>query len=103
MARNTGLRHLPASPVLDVYSGPLHEGLDAATLSAAARDRADRGLIVTSALWGALRPTDAIPPYRLNICAWLIGLDRLEPTWRSVLPAVLADAAGPGVVGLPRR
>jgi cytoplasmic iron level regulating protein YaaA (DUF328/UPF0246 family) len=50
--------------------------------------------VVASALWGALRPADRIPPYRLHICARLIGMDRLEPTWREVLPEVLADAAG---------
>jgi uncharacterized protein len=94
VARNTWLLDLPATPVLDLYTGPLHEGLDAAHLSTAAASRADRSVVVTSALWGALRPRDRIPPYRLYICAMLVGLERLEPTWREVLPDVLADAAG---------
>ena len=92
--RNTRLRDLPASPVLHVYAGTLHEGLGAATLSAAATERAARDLVVVSALWGALRPTDQIPPYRLNVGARLVGVDRLEPGWRTVLPDVLAEAAG---------
>jgi cytoplasmic iron level regulating protein YaaA (DUF328/UPF0246 family) len=96
---NTYLRDTPAIPVLDVYIGPLHEGLNASRLSAAGTDRADRSLVVVSALWGALRPADWIPPYRLHVCSHLVGLDRLEPIWRGVLPGVLADAAGPdGVV-----
>ena len=94
VARNTLLFELPAMPVLDVYTGPLHEGLDASRLSVPASARADRSLVVVSALWGALRPADRIPPYRLHVCSRLMGMDRLEPTWRSVLPAVLADAAG---------
>jgi cytoplasmic iron level regulating protein YaaA (DUF328/UPF0246 family) len=94
VARNTALPDLPALPVLEVYSGPLHQGLDASTFSAVARDRAGRSLVVTSALWGALRPRDRIPPYRLDVCARLVGLDRLEPTWRTVLPDALAVAAG---------
>jgi hypothetical protein len=94
VARNSRLFELPAMPVLDVYTGPLHEGLEASRLSAAAAARAEHSLVVASALWGALRPADRIPPYRLHVCARLIGMDRLEPTWRDVLPDVLADAAG---------
>jgi cytoplasmic iron level regulating protein YaaA (DUF328/UPF0246 family) len=94
VARNTYLLELPAQPVLEVYSGPLYEGLDATRLSTAAAERADRNLVVVSALWGALRPSDRIPPYRLHVCSRLVGMDRLEPIWRAVLPDVLAKAAG---------
>ncbi|HYO42851.1 MAG TPA: peroxide stress protein YaaA [Candidatus Limnocylindrales bacterium] len=94
VARNTRLRELPARPVLEVYSGTLHDGLEAATLSPAARRRAARAIVVASALWGLLRPADRIPSYRLHVCARLVGVDRLEPAWRSVLPDVLAEAAG---------
>jgi cytoplasmic iron level regulating protein YaaA (DUF328/UPF0246 family) len=94
VARNGLLRELPTRPLLDVYSGPFHEGLDAATLSTDARARARTDLVVASALWGALRPADAIPAYRLHVCSRLLGVDGLEPTWRTILPEVLAEAAG---------
>ena len=94
VARNTLLMELPAMPVLDVYTGPLHLGLDAGSLDADASARASTEVVVVSALWGALRPADEIPPYRLHACAHLVGMDRLEPTWREVLPDVLGAAAG---------
>jgi cytoplasmic iron level regulating protein YaaA (DUF328/UPF0246 family) len=103
IARNTRLGELPTMPMLDVYSGPLHEGLSAASFSLTAAERADRTLIVTSALWGMLRPVDRIPPYRLHICSRLVGMDRLEPTWRAVLGGLLADVAGPDGVVLDLR
>lgn len=94
VARNTHLFELPAMPVLDLYTGPLHEGLDAPSLSAAARARTLDSLVINSALWGALRPSDRVPPYRLHVCAHLVGMESLEPEWRRVLPDVLASAAG---------
>jgi cytoplasmic iron level regulating protein YaaA (DUF328/UPF0246 family) len=93
--RNTWLPAQPTRPALEVYSGPLYQALAASTLSERARRRAETQLVVVSSLWGAVRPTDRIPAYRLHVCSRLIGLDRLEPTWRTVLPAALRAAAGP--------
>jgi uncharacterized protein len=93
VARNEHLRDLPTRSAVDTYSGPLYEGLDAGSWSSHAESRAARQLVVVSALWGAVRPADRIPPYRLYICARLVGMDRLEPAWRSVLPPVLTEAA----------
>jgi cytoplasmic iron level regulating protein YaaA (DUF328/UPF0246 family) len=98
VARNTHLLELPAVPVLDLYTGPLHDGLDAARLSRAGAARAEQQVVVTSALWGALRPADRIPPYRMHICSHLVGMGGLAAAWRKALPIALADAAGDGLV-----
>ena len=95
VARNTRIRDVPTLPAAEVYSGPLHQGLAVATLSPAAREHAERAVVVTSPLWGALRLRDRIPPYRLNLFSRLVGMDRLDGEWRKVLPDVLASAAGP--------
>lgn len=103
VASNTLVRELPAVPVLEVYSGPLHAGLDATSFSKATAVRAEFSLVVASPLWGLLRPTDRIPPYRLHICSRLVGMDWLKPTWRSVLGPVLAGAAGPTGIAVDLR
>lgn len=95
VARNTRLPELPARPALEVYSGVLYDALDAKTFSPAAKRRANTRLVIASGLWGLVRPTDRIPPYRMNVCARLDGLAALEPMWRDVLGPVLAAAAGP--------
>jgi cytoplasmic iron level regulating protein YaaA (DUF328/UPF0246 family) len=94
VARNADLRALPTRRAVDTYAGPLYEGLDARAWSPDAERRAAGAVIIVSALWGAIRPADRIPPYRLNICARLVGMERLEPMWRSSVSAVFADAAG---------
>lgn len=93
IARNADLRDLPTRPAVDTYAGPLYQGLDAESWSSDAKQRAARQLVIVSALWGALRPGDRIPPYRLHVCARLVGMDRLEPAWRTLLPDTLTDAA----------
>ena len=101
--RNTRLLELPARPALEVYTGPLHLGLEAASLPPDAAARAADQVVVVSSLWGLLRPADRIPPYRLHLDSRLIGMDRLRDTWRAVLPGVLAAAAGSRGVVLDLR
>ena len=93
VARNEYLRDLPTRPAVDTYAGPLYEGLDPGSWSSNAEKRAARHVVIVSALWGALRPVDRIPAYRLHVCARLVGMDRLEPAWRTLLPPILTDAA----------
>ena len=94
VARNTHLVDVPALPAFQVYTGPLHQGLDIARLSDVAAARAERSLVIVSALWGALRLEDRIPPYRMHLYSRLAGVDRLDHLWRGVLPDVLAAAGG---------
>jgi len=103
VARNTRLLELPTLPASDVYVGELHGGLDVASLTPAGAERANRGLIITSALWGALRPADRIPPYRMTSWSKLVGIGRADHAWRPVLPRLFAELAGPNGLVLDLR
>jgi len=94
VARNTRIMSLPTRAASEVYSGPLHEGLSADSLSPAAHERCLRQVVIVSALFGLLRPDDRIPPYRLKLWARLVGVDRPDAMWRTLLPALLARVAG---------
>ncbi len=99
IARNTRLLELPTRPAAEVYTGPLHVALGLASLPALAAQRAERSLVIVSALWGALRPGDRIPAYRMRSWSNLAGLGRVEPLWQDVLPGLFARLAGPdGIV-----
>jgi cytoplasmic iron level regulating protein YaaA (DUF328/UPF0246 family) len=98
IARNLVLHTAPALPASQVYSGVLYDALSYATLDTAARRRANRWLVVVSALYGAVRPTDSIAPYRLSMAVNLPGVGPLASVWRPELARVLPAAAGRGLV-----
>ncbi len=96
--RNTRLGAAPAVKASRLYTGVLYDALDYASLEPAARRRANRWLLVASALYGALRPTDAVAPYRLSMGVNLPGIGPLAPFWRGPLSQVLPEVAGRGVI-----
>jgi len=98
IAHNTRLDSAPAVPVADLYTGVLYDALGLASMDSAARRRANRWLVVISALYGAVRPRDKIPPYRLSMGVNLGDLGPLASVWRAPLAAVLPVAAGRAVI-----
>ena len=98
VARNLVLDTAPATPAAEVYTGVLYDALDLGSLDAAARRRANRWLVIVSALHGAVRPGDLITAYRLSMGSTLPGLGPLAQLWRPALDAVLPAVAGGGVV-----
>jgi cytoplasmic iron level regulating protein YaaA (DUF328/UPF0246 family) len=96
--RNLALRDSPSAAAETVYAGVLYDALGLAGLDPASRRRARAWIVVISALWGAVRLGDRIPPYRLNMCGRLPGLDHLPQVWRAPLAEVLPAAARRGIV-----
>ena len=96
--RNVALREAPTAMAERVYSGVLYDALGLAHLDPASRRRARAWIVIISALWGAVRLGDRIPPYRLNMCGRLPGLAHLTDVWRAPLADVLPVEARRGIV-----
>ena len=70
----------PAVKAIDVYSGVLYQALDWGSLSVTAKARGDKSLLIVSAIFGVLRPSDVIPNYKAKI---------KSGDWKAVLKPVL--------------
>lgn len=87
----------PTMRAIERYTGVIYDNLGYSALAASARRRADRSLVVASALFGLLRTRDLVPAHRLSGSTVLPGLGGLAPVWRPALEPVLADVRGPVV------
>ena len=83
----------PTLPAIERYTGVLYEALELPTLSASARRRMARSILIFSGLWGVVSPTDLIPDYKLKMGASLPGLGKLSTWWRPVLSPQIASIA----------
>ena len=86
LARNKVLHEAPTLTVARLYTGVLYDNLDLPGLDAEA---AARQIIVFSGLWGALRLTDRVPPYRLAMAVSLPPAGRLGTLWRPAMRKAL--------------
>ncbi len=98
IARNATLLDSPTMPALRRYTGVLYDALDAAGFTRTQRAKASARLAIGSALFGAVRPDDPIPAYRLSGGSKLPGLPTLSALWRDDLPAALAAEADGGLI-----
>jgi cytoplasmic iron level regulating protein YaaA (DUF328/UPF0246 family) len=96
--RNARLLETPTARADAIYTGVLYEALDLPSLDSAARRRASVSLAIMSSLFGLVRPTDRIPPYRLSGGVNLPGLGVVSAHWRAVLDPVVREAAGNGLI-----
>ncbi|WP_240322796.1 peroxide stress protein YaaA [Austwickia chelonae] len=98
LTRNLRLGEAPASLVSELYSGVLYDALDLKSLDTAGRNRATRWIVIASALYGALRLTDKVAPYRLSMGVALPGMPKLAKLWRTPLQEALTPVAARGVI-----
>ena len=84
-----------AAPAIEIYSGVLYAALDAASLTATQRARLDEQVLISSALFGLLRPGDRIPSYSLPAAGKVRGLGSLTMLWRDQITEILVSAPRP--------
>ena len=85
VVRNCTLWKQPAAPARDIYTGVLYAGAALHTSPARQRAWADKHILISSALWGWVRPGDRIPAYRCSMGVNLPGIGSLGPYWRRTL------------------
>lgn len=100
VAVDAALRKAPAAPAGEVYSGVLYDCLDLPGLPASARRRAERQVLIASALWGFVRLEDRIPYYRFSAKARLPRIGPPAAWWREALAAAMPDEPGELVVDM---
>ena len=98
VARNADLRTAHTTRAERVYTGVLYEALDLPSLQGPAKRRATSWVVVTSGLFGLVRPGDHIPAYRLSGDVNLPGIGNVGTFWRDHLDEAVAEAAGKGLV-----
>jgi cytoplasmic iron level regulating protein YaaA (DUF328/UPF0246 family) len=98
VSANTLLRTAPTARADRIYTGVLYDALGLSTLQGPAKSRATRWLAIMSSTFGVVRPSDPIPAYRLSGDTKLPGVGIVSTYWKDHLDAVLAPAAGNGLV-----
>ena len=82
------------APALDLYTGVLFEALDAGSLTDAQTRKLNSVTLITSGLFGFVRPGDPIPGHRLAMGVNLPPLGPLATWWRPRLETAVGDLAG---------
>jgi cytoplasmic iron level regulating protein YaaA (DUF328/UPF0246 family) len=82
--RNLTLLTAPAAPAHEVYTGVLYEHLGLGSLPG-------ENVLIASALWGFVRPSDRIPAYRLSMGSTLPRIPSMPAVWREPLRKSVPD------------
>ena len=96
--RFKGFAKAPERPAIRAFAGDVYRGFDAASADDDTIAFAQDHLRILSGLYGALRPLDAIRPYRLEMgTRWAPAADKLTDHWGAkVAKAIAADLRADG-------
>ena len=96
--RNRRLLTAPTTRADRLYTGVLYDALSLGTLDTAAKRRASRRLLVTSSVFGLVRPGDRLPSYRLSGGVTLPGVGVIAAHWRAHLDPTMRTLIGDGLL-----
>lgn len=82
---NRALRTAPTLAAWELYNGVLYDRLGLGDLPDGEQ------VLIASPLWGLLRPSDRVPPYRMPMSTRFPGLDGLAKLWRPAVGDVLGE------------
>lgn len=91
---NAHLRKAACAPAVEVYTGVLFDALDVSSLGKPARRRLQAGAVISSALFGLVRPDDLIPAYRLSGDVALPAIGAPAAHWREAVSRVIGESSG---------
>lgn len=96
--RFKGFAKAEERPAIRAFAGDVYRGFDAASADADTLAFAQAHLRILSGLYGALRPLDAVRPYRLEMgTRWAPATDRLVDHWETkVAKAIASDLRAVG-------
>lgn len=89
LAINARLMKAHCAPAIQIYTGVLYDHLGYGTLNAPACARADSSILIASALFGFVAPTNPIPAYRLSGGSVIPTIGSLTAYWKTALLGAL--------------
>ncbi len=87
---NRVFRESTTMPARDLYKGIMYQAIDYKKLKKKEKTLFDKQTLIMSGMFGLLRPTDRIPPYKLKMSANLGGVvGKLANYWRQPVSEIL--------------
>lgn len=87
---NSGLPSAPAIPARELYRGVMYDAISFSTLKAREKKLFDKNALILSGLYGVVRPSDCIAPYKLKISTNLGStVGKLVQFWRRPVSEII--------------
>ena len=87
---NRGIRLSKAMPARELYTGIMYQAIEYKTLGKEEKKRFDRQVLIFTGLFGLVRPTDRLPPYKLKMNSNIGGMiGKITNYWRQPVSEIL--------------